>query len=271
MDKKTNKIENKKPPKIKINQNEKINNSNLNISSDQNKTSNSNIFSSNENEFPFIQNHTEHSKTIEKNSKSLPKIITKNLNPNNENELSIINKLSNVPLTERDISNINNSLTKSLNLIKSQIINNEILINSNKNIKKKILSQNQINRYHNVKKLYDKKMKLILKKSKLFDNLNLFEYSYSNSIEKNDKSNVLIFENKIKESKKEINLIEDEIKSLDLQIKYEIDDEKKENKKNLNNTSTITKRHTFKIPIINHNNSSNKHKSFNRSSFFRKS
>ena len=82
----------------------------------------------------------------------MPKIITKNLNPNNENELSIINKLSNVPLTERDISNINNSLTKSLNLIKSQIINNEILINSNKNIKKKILRQNQINRYHNVKK-----------------------------------------------------------------------------------------------------------------------
>ena len=143
MDKKTQKLqsENKKPPKIKITQNEsKTNKSTLTISSDQNKNS------LNEDEFPFIQNHTEHSKNINKNSQSLPKIITKNLNPNNESELSIINKLSNVPLTERDISNINNSLTKSLNLIKSQIINNEIKINSNKNIKKKFLSENQINR-----------------------------------------------------------------------------------------------------------------------------
>jgi len=226
--------ENKKPPQIKIYQNEsekkKLKNSILNISTENNKnnTTNSNILSSNENEFPFIQNN--HNNHLKKNSKSLPKIITKNLNPTNEDEIILINKLSNVPLTEREISTINNSLTKSLNLIKSQIFNNELSINSNKNIKHKILSQNQINRYHNVKKFYDKKTGLILKKSKLLENLNF----YSNSIKNSDKSYVLILENKIKESKKEINFIENEIKSLDLQIKYEIDDELKENKKNIN-------------------------------------
>ena len=213
--------------KIKINQNENKKSKKLNISTEKNNNNNNTTNSSNENEFPFIQNHINH---VKKNSKSLPKILTRNLNPKNEDEIILINKLSNVPLTEREISNINNSLTKSLNIIKSQIFKNELSINSNKNYKHKILSQNQINRFHNVKKFYDKKIELILKKNKLFENLNF----YSNSIKNSDKSNVLILENKIREAKKEIEIIENEIKSLDLQIKYEINDELKESKKNIN-------------------------------------